>query len=128
MKATTRMILRLGAIGLCVAALAFVAFRTSSAQHTPANADSAAMPPVPAVTAKATRQDVPIYATGIGTVQAYQSVLVRARRCRSVTRPTSWRWFRMACQVASRLWSTDSPACRPVPKWQSPVRRCPADE
>jgi multidrug efflux system membrane fusion protein len=79
MKATTRMILRLGAIGLCVAALAFVAFRTSSAQHTPANADSAAMPPVPAVTAKATRQDVPIYATGIGTVQAYQSVLVRAR-------------------------------------------------
>ena len=34
---------------------------------------------VPAVTAKASRQDVPIYATGIGTVQAYQSVLVRAR-------------------------------------------------
>ena len=31
------------------------------------------------MTAKATRQDVPIYATGVGSVQAYQSVLVRAR-------------------------------------------------
>jgi multidrug efflux system membrane fusion protein len=36
-----------------------------------------AAPPVTVVTA--TRHDVPIYANGIGTVQAYRSVLVRAR-------------------------------------------------
>ena len=29
--------------------------------------------------AKATRQDVPIYVTGVGSVEAYQSVLIRAR-------------------------------------------------
>jgi multidrug efflux system membrane fusion protein len=75
-----RVALRLGAVGLGVVAVAFVAVTASSAQQTPVVAgESVAAPPVPAVTAKATRQDVPIYATGIGTVQAYQSVLVRAR-------------------------------------------------
>ena len=57
-----------------------MAVRASPAQRAPtAQSDTAAASLVPAVTAKATRQDVPIYATGIGTVQAYQSVLVRAR-------------------------------------------------
>jgi len=43
---------------------------------TPALAQSS-LPPV--TTAQATRQDVPIFASGVGTVQAYRSVLVRAR-------------------------------------------------
>ncbi|HXA21133.1 MAG TPA: efflux RND transporter periplasmic adaptor subunit [Acetobacteraceae bacterium] len=72
--------LRNGAIGLCVVAATVVAVRASRAQRTlTAQSDSAVTSLVPVVTAKATRQDVPIYATGIGTVQAYQSVLVRAR-------------------------------------------------
>jgi membrane fusion protein, multidrug efflux system len=72
--------LHVGAIGLCVVAVTVVAVRASRAQRTPtAQSDTAVTSLVPVVTAKATRQDVPIYATGIGTVQAYQSVLVRAR-------------------------------------------------
>jgi multidrug efflux system membrane fusion protein len=72
--------LRVGAVGLGVVVVAIVAVRASPGQHAPAmHEETTAEPPVPAVTAKATRQDVPIYATGIGTVQAYQSVLVRAR-------------------------------------------------
>ena len=45
---------------------------------TPASAQPAASG-VPVSTAVATRRDVPIVAQGIGTVQAFQSVLVRAR-------------------------------------------------
>ena len=45
-----------------------------------AGAAAAQTPPAPPVTvAPATRQDIPIFASGIGTVQAYLSVLVRAR-------------------------------------------------
>jgi membrane fusion protein, multidrug efflux system len=72
--------LRLATIGLCAVAVAVVAVRASSAQRAHAvQGATTADPLVPAVTAKAMRQDVPIYATGIGTVEAYQSVLVRAR-------------------------------------------------
>ena len=75
-----RIVVRLGAAGLCLAVVGTVAVRAWSAQHAAAaQAETAAVPVVPAVTAKATRQDVPIYAAGIGTMQAYQSVLVRAR-------------------------------------------------
>jgi membrane fusion protein, multidrug efflux system len=71
---------RLGAVGLGVVAVAIVAVGASHAQRSPAVRDGAAADPaVPAVIAKAMRQDVPIYATGIGSVQAYQSVLIRAR-------------------------------------------------
>src|SRR5215467_1801617 len=38
-----------------------------------------AAPPVPVSAAPAQRQEVPIYLTGIGTVQAYNSVLVKSR-------------------------------------------------
>jgi multidrug efflux system membrane fusion protein len=72
--------LRLGAVGLGVVAIAIVAVEASHAQRSPApQGEAAADAPVPVVTAKAARQDVPIYATGIGSVEAYQSVLVRAR-------------------------------------------------
>ncbi len=39
----------------------------------------AADPGIPVTTAQAVRADVPVYTSGIGTVQAYRSVLVRAR-------------------------------------------------
>jgi multidrug efflux system membrane fusion protein len=40
---------------------------------------AAQTPPPPVTVAQAARQDVPIFASGVGTVQAYRSVLVRAR-------------------------------------------------
>src|ERR1700688_283728 len=76
----TRIGLRLGAGGLCIIAVAIIAVRASLAQHAPpTQVANPAASLVPAVTTKAARQDVPIYISGLGTVQAYQSVLVRAR-------------------------------------------------
>ena len=72
-----KIVLRLGVGGVLVAAAAVVAVRAPRAQHV--QAPQAEAPAVPAVTMKAARQDVPLYVAGIGTVQAYQSVLVRAR-------------------------------------------------
>ncbi len=40
---------------------------------------AAQTPPPPVTVAQAARQDVPVFASGVGTVQAYRSVLVRAR-------------------------------------------------
>jgi multidrug efflux system membrane fusion protein len=76
-RKTTRVALCLGAVGIGAATAAIVAVRASPSRNAPAEAS--APPPVPAVIAQATRQDVPIYATGVGAVQAYQSVLIRAR-------------------------------------------------
>jgi membrane fusion protein, multidrug efflux system len=44
-----------------------------------ADAPKAAVPAVPVVTAVAAREDVPIYLTGIGTVQPAQTVTIKAR-------------------------------------------------
>jgi multidrug efflux system membrane fusion protein len=74
-----RFILRIGAVGVCAVGVVAIALHASSAQHPPAQLSESALPAVPAVVAKATRQDVPIYVDGVGAVQAYQSVLVRAR-------------------------------------------------
>lgn len=74
-----KMVVRLGAALLCAAAAVVVVLRSSSAQHPQASSDANVSAAVPAGVAKAMRQDVPIYVTGVGTVQAYQSVLVRAR-------------------------------------------------
>ena len=65
---------RPSAIALLSAAL--LASTVAIAQ-TPAPAGPGAPPPV--TVGRAARQNVPVYATGLGTVQAYQSVLVRAR-------------------------------------------------
>ena len=73
-----KIMLRLAVGGALVAAAAVFALRESRAQHVPAP-QTAAAPAVPAVTVTAARQDVPLYVSGVGTVQAYQSVLVRAR-------------------------------------------------
>ena len=49
------------------------------AMQAAAGAAFAQMAPPPVTTAHAARHDVPTYTSGIGTVQAYRSVLVRAR-------------------------------------------------
>jgi multidrug efflux system membrane fusion protein len=74
-----RVVLRLGvlALGACLAAV--VAVRTSSAQHPLVQQADPAPAAVPATVAKAKRQDVPIYATGVGNVEAYEAVAIRAR-------------------------------------------------
>jgi membrane fusion protein, multidrug efflux system len=46
---------------------------------TPVAAPRSVAPPVPVSAAPVQRQDVPIYLTGLGTVQAYNSVLVKSR-------------------------------------------------
>jgi multidrug efflux system membrane fusion protein len=76
----TRIVLCLGGLALAVVAATVAVVRASPAHRAMGAAnDAASVPLVPAVTAKATRQDVPIYVAGVGAVQAYQSVLVRAR-------------------------------------------------
>jgi multidrug efflux system membrane fusion protein len=78
MKCKSRLVaLGLGAVGICALATTVLMVRASPERNAPPVA--AAPPLVPVVVARATRQDVPIYATGVGAVQAYQSVLVRAR-------------------------------------------------
>ena len=74
-----RVLLRLGVLALGAGIAAVIAVRTSSAQHPPVQQAEPAPSAVPATVAKATRQDVPIYATGVGNVEAYESVLIRAR-------------------------------------------------
>ena len=74
-----RALLRLGVLALGAGIAAVIAVRTSSAQHPPVQQAEPAPSAVPATVAKATRQDVPIYATGVGNVEAYESVLIRAR-------------------------------------------------
>lgn len=68
-------------ISLSTAALAvFVSTRRGSVPLLAQSAGSKPTPlPVPVFAAPVQRQDVPIYLTGIGTVQAYNSVLVKSR-------------------------------------------------
>ena len=72
---------RLRTIRLALAFLAPLGFLGIASAQTPANPpESKPMPPgVPVQTAPATRRDIPILLRNIGTVQAFQSVLVRAR-------------------------------------------------
>lgn len=59
-------------------AVGFGCYRTSKAQPSPTEQQAAASA-VPVTTAQVARQDVPIFAEGIGSTQAYQSVLIQAR-------------------------------------------------
>jgi multidrug efflux system membrane fusion protein len=74
-----RVALRLGILALGAGVAAVIAVRTSSAQHPATPQADPVAGGVPATVAKATRQDVPIYATGVGNVEAYQAVQIRAR-------------------------------------------------
>jgi membrane fusion protein, multidrug efflux system len=74
-----RAVIRIAAVGLCAAVAAGIALHASNAQRSaPPQTDSMSQA-VPATIAKATRRDVPVFLTGVGTVQAYNDVLVRAR-------------------------------------------------
>jgi multidrug efflux system membrane fusion protein len=55
--------------------------RSSMAQSASAGAAAAQAGPaaIPVMTAVVQHQDVPVYAEGVGTIQAYQSVLIRSR-------------------------------------------------
>ena len=57
----------------------FLAALVSAAVYPAASALAQAGAPPPVTVGQVSRGDVPVYATGLGTVQAYQSVLVRAR-------------------------------------------------
>lgn len=59
--------------------LGFGLFAGPQATPAPATLGSGPGPGVPVWAEKATRADVPIYVSGIGTVQAFNSVLVKAR-------------------------------------------------
>jgi membrane fusion protein, multidrug efflux system len=72
----------LGAVSLCATLGAGLALRTgflgtSIAQTVPAPQPDP--PTIPVTIAPVTRQDVPVFAEGLGTVQAFQSVLIQAR-------------------------------------------------
>jgi multidrug efflux system membrane fusion protein len=54
----------------------------------PATAQVSAPPPVPVVAAKVTGHDVPIYLRGVGTVIAYNSVVVRSQITGQITKIT----------------------------------------
>jgi membrane fusion protein, multidrug efflux system len=75
-----RIFVCLGAVGLCAGVAAGRGFLgTSVAQTSPTALPPSDPPAVPVTLASVTRQDVPVFAEGIGTVQAFQSVLIQAR-------------------------------------------------
>jgi multidrug efflux system membrane fusion protein len=71
--------IRLGAAVFGTSLLVASGFFESSIAQPSTTEQPAATAAVPVSTAQAKRQDVPIFAEGIGTVQAFQSVLIQAR-------------------------------------------------
>jgi membrane fusion protein, multidrug efflux system len=59
-------------------AAGFGCYRTSEAQPSPTKQPTVSAA-IPVTTARVTRQNVPIFAEGIGSAQAFQSVLIQAR-------------------------------------------------
>ena len=55
------------------------------------------LPPVPVVAGTVAQKDVPIYLNGIGTVQAFNTVTVRARVDGQVTEDRLYRGAGRAC-------------------------------
>src|SRR5712671_4677460 len=62
-----------------------VGFAVRHPSSAPAPAQVSAPPPVPVVAAKVTGHDVPIYLRGVGTVIAYNSVIVRSQITGQIT-------------------------------------------
>jgi hypothetical protein len=88
-RVRARVVLLVAAAGVCIVAAAGLTVSTLAAQHATAVQNAtAATPLVPAVTALAARQDVPIYADGVGTVQAYQFARARAILVHSACEPS----------------------------------------
>ena len=72
------LIVALGAL-VVGAAVWFARNHAAAAEKKGPGARSLELPPVPVVATAVAQQDVPIYLTGIGTVQAFNTVTVRAR-------------------------------------------------
>jgi multidrug efflux system membrane fusion protein len=70
---------RLALTGFVAAAGIAAGVGVSTAQHPSPGPSAASRQPIPVQMTKVVRQDVPIYLRGIGTVQAFQQVQVRAR-------------------------------------------------
>jgi multidrug efflux system membrane fusion protein len=69
----------LGAIGVVAVAGAYREWRFVAAAPPAGAVTVAAAAPIPAGIATAARQDVPVYLTGLGTVQAFNTVTVKTR-------------------------------------------------
>ncbi|HEY0182907.1 MAG TPA: efflux RND transporter periplasmic adaptor subunit [Rhodopila sp.] len=72
---------RLGMVGLCLlvaAAIVYAIWFFPSANRPVSQRDSAAGQPIPVLTADAAARDVPIYLDGLGTVQAFYTVTIKA--------------------------------------------------
>jgi multidrug efflux system membrane fusion protein len=72
---------RWGMIGLClllVAAIVYAIWFFPAAKLSPNKRDSTAGQPIPVLTAAAATKDVPIYLDGLGTVQAFYTVTMKA--------------------------------------------------
>jgi multidrug efflux system membrane fusion protein len=72
---------RWGMIGLCllvVAAIVYAIWFFPAASPSAKKRDAAAGQPIPVLTATAATQDVPIYQDGLGTVQAFYTVTMKA--------------------------------------------------
>ena len=70
-------------VGLCLlvvgGAVWFSRHKAAAANKAGPGARPVELPPVPVVAGTVAQKDVPIYLTGIGTVQAYNTVTVRPR-------------------------------------------------
>ncbi len=74
-----RTVVRLGAAGLGASLAVGIGFLATSIAQPAPTAPPDNPQAIPVTTAAVTRQDVPVFAEGIGTVQAFQSVLIQAR-------------------------------------------------
>lgn len=79
MTGGSRIAARAAMLALVGVLAAGAALRAGVARHARAEATPAAAPAVPVMIAAAQRQDVPVEVEGVGTIQAYQSVLIRSR-------------------------------------------------
>jgi membrane fusion protein, multidrug efflux system len=70
---------RLVTIGLVAAAGVFAGWRIMHGSEAARAADPAPQPQVPVTTAMAQAQDVPVYLNGLGTVQAFNTVQIKAQ-------------------------------------------------
>jgi multidrug efflux system membrane fusion protein len=79
-----------GIIGLCLLIVAGAVWlsrhNTAGAAKTGPGGGKIEMPPVPVIAGTVAQKDVPIYLGGLGTVQAFNTVLVRARVDGQVTK------------------------------------------
>lgn len=75
----SRRLLALALVAIAAGAAGWWVYGGSAPTNQVGAAKSAAPPPIPVTAATATRQDVPVYLSGLGTVQAFNTVTVKVR-------------------------------------------------